>query len=452
MKLRTKINLYTAVMFIGLLLLINVASYIAFSKLMLNSELERTALEASQTIEDITQANTTVPLDDLLRAYVPINGMLQIVREDGTASNAVTARNHQNLKSLPDAFQRSEKKEIITVEGIPHAFVSTPIIWSDGNVVELQIIEDLSATDRNIQRLQLVLIVVTAIATIPVIISTNLLSNFITRPITSMIKTMREIRKSGEYKRIQLPKQAKDELYQMGETFNEMMDLLEDNFEKQEQFVSNASHELKTPLTVIESYSNLLKRRGMEDKKVAIEAVDAIHSEAIRMKELTEQLLFLARHNAQWKIEPKRISINKIVEESRRSFETGFNREVKLIQDENLTVKTDEQKLKQLVYILMDNARKYSEDDIIVRVYRKDNKAVIEIVDKGIGIPSEDLEKVFDRFYRVDKSRTRNNGGYGLGLSLAKDIADALDAEIRLDSVERVGTTAQIILELINSQ
>src|SRR5690606_27645171 len=102
--------------------------------------------------------------------------------------------------------------------------------------------------------------------------------------------------------RLELERQSRDELTAMGDTFNEMISLLERNYAKQEQFISNASHELKTPLTVIESYASLLKRRGQERPELFMESVDAIHSEAVRMKVMTEQLLLLANPNRQWKL------------------------------------------------------------------------------------------------------------------------------------------------------
>lgn len=114
-------------------------------------------------------------------------------------------------------------------------------------------------------------------------------------------------------------------------------------------------------------------------------------------------------------------------------------------------VRTDPQKLKQLLYILLDNAHKYSEAPIQVIVRTEQGKALIEIIDRGIGIPSAEMDKVFDRLYRVDKARTRRTGGFGLGLPLAKDIAAAIGAELRLDSVEGQGTTAQVRLDIVNS-
>lgn len=448
MKLRNRINLFTAVMFLVLLILINSVIYYAFSSMMLNSELEKTTAEAEQALEGINQAGTEIPMNQLLRAYLPISGMLQIVREDGSQGTTVAAPGQQGLRDQPVTFFQREKRKIVHYNGIPHAFVSIPIILTGGEVAALQLTENLKATSDMLAILRLVLIAVTVLATIPVMISSRLLSNFISRPIISMINTMREIRASGQFKRIPLPKESKDELYQMGETFNNMIDLLEVNYEKQGQFISNASHELKTPLTIIESYASLLKRRGSKAPDLFDESIEAIHSEAIRMKDLTGQLLLLAKQDEQWKVELEDLNLTDVVEEMVRSFQNAYKREINLEIEDEVIIRADHQKFRQLFYIFIDNARKYSEDSIEVRVRKNHQKAVVEIIDRGIGIPEADLDKIFDRFFRADKARTRRTGGFGLGLSLAKEMADVMGIELRIDSIEGHGTRAQILLTI----
>lgn len=446
MKLRTKINLFTAVLFIILLILINIASFFTFRHMMFQNELDRTHAETVRALNGISESVNTIPAQTLLRTYMPINGMLQVVYPDGVVGPKAYVPEQKVLKDFPTSYQKSERKEVLDYDGRPYAFTSLPIIWQNGEVAELQMVEDLSQTAANLKTLSLVLLAVTMIATIPVIVSTRVLSNVITKPITAMIQTMREIRKSGQYKRIELTDASKDELHEMGQTFNEMMDLLEVNYEKQEIFVSNASHELKTPLTVIDSYSSLLKRRGQSDPKLFQEAVDAIQSEAIHMRELTQQLLLMAKHDEQWKLQMESIPLLQLVDESVTSFREGYKRDISIIVEEESSVKTDKQKLKQVFYILMENALKYSEKPVIVVIGKERNQSNIKIIDQGIGIPSQDVGKVFDRFYRVDKARARKTGGYGLGLSLAKELADAIGAKLVLESVEGEGTTANILL------
>lgn len=451
MMIKRKINLYTSVMFICLLIIINSAIYFTFSKMLYESELDRTYSEVIRVAKGVNLGSNQIPMNDLLRAYAPIDGMLQIVNSDSKRNGAVTSPGHEYLIEQPITFFGKENRKIVKYNEIPHTFVSIPMVWENGEIVSLQVTQNLETTAQNLKTLSYVLIIVTILAALPVLLSTHLLSKFITRPITTMTTTMSDIRGSGKFKMLDLPKKSNDELYQMGETFNEMMGQLENNYEKQEQFVSNASHELKTPLTVIESYASLLKRRGMEQPELFHESVDAIHSEAIRMRELTEQLLNLARNDQQWSLNKEDISLADLVKDSVRSFTNAFNREIELTIDHNPVIHTDGQKLKQLLYIFLDNARKYSEDKIMVSIKLVDESAVVAITDKGIGIPAADLPKVFNRLYRVDKARTRKSGGFGLGLSLAKEIADAIDAHIKLESIEGLGTTATISFGLVKS-
>ncbi|WP_053360509.1 HAMP domain-containing sensor histidine kinase [Bacillus sp. FJAT-27251] len=450
MKLRHRVNLYTAAMFIVLLVIITFSIYSVFSRTMMNNELERMAGEALQAIDGVNKADG-IPLDDVLRSYVPVNGMLQIVKADGKPRAAAANPDLYSLRSLPVDFYQKEVREIKEHNGTPYAFVSIPIILNDGEMADLQATGSLAHTADMLRSLRLVLIIITVLATIPVLLSSALLSNFIIRPIASMINTMKEIRESGQFKQIPLPKKSKDELYQMAETFNKMMHLLKVNYEKQGQFISNASHELKTPLTVIESYASLLQRRGRQQPELFDEAVEAIHSEAIRMKDLTQQLLQLAKHEDQWQVALENVNLAAIAEELVRSFQKAYNRQIELNIVDQPIVRADQQKFRQLFYILMDNARKYSEDVINVNIKMVSEHAVIEIADRGIGIPAGDLEKIYDRFYRVDKARTRKTGGFGLGLSLAKEIAEAMGSDIQIESVESEGTTAKIILPLAPS-
>lgn len=440
MKLKNKIQLSTAVLFISLLIVLNLGVYFLFSSLTMKSEMEQLKKEAESTAAGIDRGMESVPVNDLLRAYVPVDGMIRIVLEDGTSSPQVTSASEKDLAKVEIQYYPESRIEKIHFNGRDYIFASLPLILEDGQVANLQLVKSIHAAEEVLNVLKYVLIIATVIAMIPVIVSSKFLSDFITTPITTMIETMSEIRKSGKFKRLELSGKSNDELYEMGDTFNHMIDLLETNYEKQEQFASNASHELKTPLTVIESYASLLKRRGKDNPEIFDEAVEAVHSEAIRMGQMTEQLLLLARPNEEWKIEKEETDLGMFVEETVHAFEKAFNREIKWTVEKECKITTDRQKLKQLLYIFLDNAKKYSDDVIEVTV----GDRYVQIADRGIGIPKEDLPKVFDRFYRVDKARSRKSGGTGLGLSLARELADALNVEIKMDSVEGLGTSVSI--------
>ncbi|WP_177167577.1 HAMP domain-containing sensor histidine kinase [Planococcus faecalis] len=275
------------------------------------------------------------------------------------------------------------------------------------------------------------------------IISSVVLGRIVTRPITNLTTTMTRIQRNGNFEKLPVASNSHDELTEMGNTFNEMMDLLEENYSKQEEFVSNASHELKTPLTVIGSYAKLLQRQGMHDKKIAEESLVAIRAETDRMKVLIEQLLHIARRSES-QMEWITVNVVDILAQTVTAMNTSYDREFELITaEQSLPVVTDVSKFKQLLYILLDNARKYSANKIEV-IAQKNGDTVIQIRDTGIGIPKDAVPFVFERFYRVDKARNRETGGFGLGLSLAKQLADSLKVEISLESIEQLGTTVTI--------
>ncbi|MDQ1004044.1 two-component system sensor histidine kinase ArlS [Neobacillus niacini] len=447
MKLRNKINLYTAFLFAILLLIINITIYYSFNKLILDSELSTAHIEMEKISENIGKSLGTISEDTLLRSYVPINGMIQIVTKDNNDSSPYTSPGAHDLSKRKSVFYGSEVSKTIEYQDRLFSFESMPIIMQDGSIANLQITKSMETATNNLSTLRLVLIMVTLIALIPVLISSRILSNLITKPVTTMTGTMTEIRQSGAFKRLKLEGNSKDELFQMGQTFNHMIDLLEVNFDKQKQFVSNASHELKTPLTIIESYASLLKRRGLNEPKLFSESIEAIHSEAIRMKEMTEQLLMLARHHEQWNIEYNQLNISNLINQTVKAFKNAYHREIDFVEvnDTPLFIETDEKKLKQLLFIFLDNARKYSDETISVELGKDNDEVYIKIIDTGIGIHECDLPKVFDRFYRVDKARSRKQGGSGLGLALAKEIADAIGVRINLDSVLGAGTTVTIL-------
>jgi two-component system, OmpR family, sensor histidine kinase ArlS len=451
MKLRNKINLYTAFLFALLLLLINITVYYTFSNLILDSELTTAHKEMEQVSDNFGKSLGKVPDDSLLRSYVPISGMIQIVTEDNQNSPAFTSSGQQHLSKRKPVYYSSEVSKTAEYEGHQYTFESMPIILQDGRVANLQITKSMETATNILSILRLVLILVTLLAMIPVLISSRFLSNLITKPVTSMINTMTEIRKSGTFKTIRLEGNSKDELFQMGQTFNHMIELLETNFEKQEQFVSSASHELKTPLTIIESYASLLKRRGLTEPKLFTESIEAIHSEALRMKEMTEQLLMLARHHEQWNIELSKVNLNQLITQTVNAFKNAYNRDIKFsaLNEASLYFESDEKKLKQVLFIFLDNARKYSDEIISVELGVSNDEIYINIIDRGIGIQESELPMVFDRFYRVDKARSRKQGGSGLGLSIAKEIADAIGIELQLESKVGIGTTATILLKKI---
>lgn len=447
MKLSSKIHLYSSVLMAAILIIMNLSVYYVFSKMTVDSQLKQAEAEDSRISREMVKAADTIPVGDLLRSYVPLDGKIQLLGPNERYPSTSVTSSGEDMDELKLSYDTKKQVKIVEYDNTRYTMVSLPLIWRDGVVVNIQVARSIAATMETLQVLRIVLVAVTAIALVPVIISTRILGRLIVQPITALIQTMREIRKSGRFRRIELKDRSKDELMEMGAAFNDMITLLESNHAKQEQFVSNASHELKTPLTIIESYASLLKRRGLDRPELFMESVEAIHSEAIRMKEMTEQLLLLARNQDQWQVEMEKVDLVALSESSARAFRDAYNRTVEVEAGGEVFGWTDSRRLKQLLFILLDNARKYSDEHIVIQVGTQPSGVYIRVIDRGIGIAKEELEHIFDRFYRVDEARTRQGGGVGLGLSLAKDIAEAISASVELDSLPDVGTTATIRLQ-----
>ncbi|MCL1805366.1 MAG: ATP-binding protein [Clostridiales bacterium] len=243
-----------------------------------------------------------------------------------------------------------------------------------------------------------------------------------------------------------------NELKPLAEAINEMLTRIDDAYRSQVQFVSDASHELRTPIAVIQGYADLLTRWGTEDPETMRESIAAIRQEATAMKELVEQLLFLARGdrdfiNGEWKA----VNVSALGEDVRREIEMidGAHRFTGEITP-GVVVQGNEGMLKQLMRILIDNSIKYTpaNGQVILRVEVKEDKAAIVVQDEGTGIPAEAVAHIFDRFYRADESRTRNTGGAGLGLSIAKWIAQRHNGQIEVVSREGIGTRMTVLLPL----
>ncbi|ASV67392.1 ATP-binding protein [Cytobacillus sp. FSL W7-1323] len=449
MKIKNRIHLYTAVLFIVLLIVMNFTIYFIFQSITLEGEKEQAKEELNRVLTEFHQSLGTLPQGSLLRAYVPVDGFIRIIHENGEATTT-TSMDNEKVDKLAFQFGASDKTEIIKNDHI--VISSTPMILPSGEVANLQIGKDIEASYRNLNILKTVLFIVTLVATIPVFLSSRFVGNVIITPILSLTATMKEIRNSGQFKQLELHRNADIELREMGETFNHMITLLEENDEKQKQFIANASHELKTPLTIIESYANLLKRRGYQDKDLVDESVEAIHSEAIRMRELTEQLLLLAKNNEEWNVQKQEITLSPFLSEVSRSFERAYQRHITINGLKETTVTSDEQKLKQLLFILLDNARKYSENEIEIIIGKANEQTFIEVIDTGVGISKADQARVFDRFYQVDPARKRGKNGSGLGLSLAKEISEAIDVQLTLQSELGIGTKVKILFDKGQSQ
>ena len=243
---------------------------------------------------------------------------------------------------------------------------------------------------------------------------------------------------------------TKNELKDLASVINAMLDRIETSYESQKQFVSDASHELRTPIAVIQGYANLLNRWGTTDPEILHESIEAIQNEARSMQDLVEKLLFLSRHDKKTlKLLKKNFNMSKLVEDMVKETKlVAANRIIDSSIMENVIVYGDEQALKQAVRIFIDNAVKYSRDGdtVTIKCEKVNEDCIITVQDTGIGMTKKDINHIFDRFYRSDYVRNQNIGGHGLGLSLGKLIVLAHTGKIKVRSQFTKGTSFIITL------
>jgi signal transduction histidine kinase len=266
-------------------------------------------------------------------------------------------------------------------------------------------------------------------------------------PVTAVSRVARQIAATGRFEqRIDEPA-ARDELRALVATFNEMLGRLAEIFERQRVFVADASHDLRSPLTVIRGNLDLLRLDLPEaDRR---ESVRAATSEVERMGRLVSDLLFLAEADATEMVGFEPVALDEVVLlawQRALALDEGKH-ELILRPLEAAAVRGDAERLTQMVWNLLENALRYTPAGGMISLGLRDRSAGIELVlsDSGIGIPAEHLPRIFERFYRVDRARSRSQKGTGLGLAIVKQVVDAHGAEIRVQSVPGQGTTFTVL-------
>ena len=236
---------------------------------------------------------------------------------------------------------------------------------------------------------------------------------------------------------------------------------LREAYEKQRQFAADASHELRTPLSVVMASAELLDNDKSITSPFLKQVIGDVKDEVKKMTKLVSDLLVVARSdNNALKVKPLKVNISEAADQTTRIMQPlAEKKHISLVRDgdakKDITLRVDEQKIKQLMLILVDNAVKYTPDGGTVTVSltaAEKDKATFCVADTGIGISKEDQKKIFDRFYRVDKARSREMGGNGLGLAIAQEIVNLHKGEIRVQSEVGKGTKFIVTLRSISSK
>jgi len=305
-----------------------------------------------------------------------------------------------------------------------------------------------------IEKLQNNTLTITLILEIVVILFSLAFSKAFTRRLRKIMVSMRIIRE-GDYSH-KVSMGGNDELTVLGNEFNDLVERLKTSEQKRNNFVSDASHELKTPLASIKLLSDSILQNDMDIGTVK-EFVEDIGNEADRLNRMSQKLLSLSRIETQADSDCEIVNFAPTVERVIRMLSA-------ICEKNNITIETDmtddcpililEDDLYQVVFNLVENGIKYNVPNgkVFIRVYRSDDNGVLQIRDTGVGIPEESIPHVFERFFRVDKARARKSGGSGLGLSIVRNIVERNRGEISIESTLGQGTVFTVTFPTFDTE
>lgn len=363
------------------------------------------------------------------------------------ASKNVIYRSNDDSDNI--SFYEDPDSQLIIHEDGTKTLALNNKIYLGTNILYLQLSEDVTPKYGSIDIAGNILLIVNFIGIIIIIIIGFKLSKRMLKPIKTMTETAKAITTENLDTRLDID-DSYDELRDLAVTFNKMFDRIQVSYEKQNQFVSDASHELRTPISVIQGYINLLDRWGKGDKEILDESIGAIKGESEAMKNLIEKLLFLARSDKSLlNLQKEDFYIGELIDEI--TYETKLidsKHEIISKSPENLMLNADRKLIKQAIRIFIDNSVKFTPEGGTIKIcsYPQKRQLLIIVEDTGIGIAKEDIDQIFHRFYRSDKSRAKETGGHGLGLSIAKFIIDEHGGCIKVESKVNVGTKIKILL------
>jgi two-component system OmpR family sensor kinase len=286
--------------------------------------------------------------------------------------------------------------------------------------------ERLDIIDREVTRARTILGVAAIVAMLAVVIVSIFISGSAIDPIVRLTAEMEQIGSERLDRRLRWKRG--DEVGQLAATFDAMLDRLQEAFARERQFISDASHELKTPLTVINANAQLIKRWGDRDPAIRSDSLDAIADESRRLAEMVNGMLTLAKADSGDQIPKEPLAIEPLVTEVvAQSHDRAINKGIDLraeFHGDRSQILGDGALLRQLVSNLVDNALKFTQHgEIVVAVVPGFGSVRIEVRDTGIGIAPEHVERLFDRFFRGDESHSRSIEGTGLGLAIVRSIA-----------------------------
>lgn len=457
--IKSRLMLWSSILFFLLAVVTNILQYLAINQWLVSRE--QTILQDKLAAINIylLEEHDRLSLEeiqdskDFIARLIEKNQMVRIVNEKAqpilVIENEVQSSwvTPLQVKTVQFAEQRHGEDQLLIVRSPLTAprFSGT-----------IEIISNIEAANKILHFILLVMLASGAGGIVLCSIGGAIISRQLVKPVQTLTDTMRKVQAKGLHERVNVPKTG-DELTDLAHVFNTMMDQLELSFQRQKQFVEDASHELRTPIAIIEGHLGLLNRWGKNDAVVLNESLGAAMQETGRLKTLAKELLELSRVEVFSSEEPVQpihpVPVIQNVLQRVTKINDEFQFSANLSQIENAQVMISATRLEQILLILLDNAIKYSTETRSIQILGfLDKKNIgISVIDQGSGIAATDLPYIFDRFYRVDKARGSKQRGTGLGLAIAKQLVQNYRGYLTVQSELGTGSVFTVYLPVSNN-
>ncbi|MBI2166023.1 MAG: HAMP domain-containing histidine kinase [Chloroflexi bacterium] len=453
MPIRIRLSLWYSAIFALALLLFSLGLYGIMERHLVSMVDDAIADRMEHLVAAVRAANPNgeaaeSPVTPSLDAFEAPEVYVQVLSRDGS----ILARSSNlEIRILPPLTDLGKQGTFdVTVDGTRMRASAAPVTAKGQTVAWIEVAVSFRQRDMVLDRLRWVLLGGGLGAIVLVGLLSAALAGRALSPVSEMTETARAIALSRGFSRRLSVSSQKDELGQLAQTFNEMLASLEEAYSAQQRFTSDASHELRAPLTAIRGNLDLLDRVKDMPEEDHQQTLQHVRREVERLGRLVNDLLTLARADAgQAQMQSGLVELDALLVEAHRqalSMSKGVG--VRLADLEPAVVQGDEDRLKQLLLILVDNALRYTPEGGVVTLGLKREPPWVTayVEDTGIGIEPEDLPRIFDRFWRADRARSRDSGGTGLGLSIAKWIVEQHGGEILVGSVPGKGSRFSVRL------
>lgn len=438
-------TIYAALFFVGLISV--TTATMVYVNFYINQQSNQQLEVVSAAIEDSVHSASDFNTINLYN-IAQMNHNIDIVLRDGTGQIYSSDEENRFSQIFTAPLGKMMSKNIAGKDFLTY---NSRLILDNNQNFTLQIIKDPSSDNAFLKALFWIMLYIDSISLVLSFFIGFILSKRALTPIDNIIMQAKNFSASNLKNRIVIDG-PDDEIKKLANTFNELIERIEHSYEKQNRFALDASHELATPLAVIKGYVDLIDRWGKDDREVLNEGIAAIKKETQSMTKLLDTLLILAKSdNDLFKIEKSIFDLDEMMAEV--VMETKIvapDHMIALGKNDPVRIYADQRLIKQMVRALIDNSIKYSgsHGSIVIQVKKTRDHASISILDNGIGIPQKELPYIFDRFYRVDKARSRLLGGAGLGLSFVKWIVNMHEGNISVRSKPKGITRFDILLPL----